>query len=74
MMKDTNSLIIIGDNPPVPLSSFTAEERAAIWERMAERIGKAVEDYIYQHPERYEAVKAALLSVPGAELISEEPV
>lgn len=48
------------DGKLVPLDSLSKEEKSAAWDTMAKRIGDSVTEYLYRHPEHYEAVAAAL--------------
>ena len=67
------SWISIDGGEEVLLSSLTPEEKMAAWERIGERIGRVIENYIRQHPEQYERIRQALLD-SGAEIIKVERI
>ncbi len=55
----TRSTIRIGDEVRY-WDELTPKERSDIWEIMAERIGKTIEEYVLAHPDQYDQVKAGL--------------
>lgn len=53
------STIQIGDEVRY-WDELTPKERHDIWEVMAKRIGKTIEEYVLANPDQYERVKAGL--------------
>lgn len=57
---NSNSVVVSADGTKRPLNSLTDEEYYAFVKSVGERIGRALQDYVNQHPEEYEQILDAL--------------
>lgn len=57
---NSNSKIMAPDGSLRRLDSLTEEEYHAFCRSVGERIGRALQDYVNQHPEEYEQILDAL--------------
>lgn len=62
---NSNSKIISADGTVRPLNSLTDEEYAAFLESVSERMARAFQDYLRQHPEEFEPFLNAVEAVGG---------